>query len=150
MGAVRQSPARRGREGWPSVKALTVRQPYAQAIAAGQKLVENRTRATSYRGPLAIHAGLAWHLDGLEDGRVLDAVGCPLRAWHYDQWPRGVVVAIAQLVDCHRADGCCKPWGDPEAYHWVLADVRVLADPVPAKGRLGLWEIDLGVSEVQR
>jgi len=39
------------------MKALTISQPYASLIASGEKWVENRTWATRYRGPLAIHAG---------------------------------------------------------------------------------------------
>ena len=37
------------------MKALTVKQPWATLILAGEKDVENRTRRTNYRGPLAIH-----------------------------------------------------------------------------------------------
>jgi hypothetical protein len=42
------------------MRAITVRQPWAWAIVHGGKDVENRTRniAGSYRGPVAIHAGL--------------------------------------------------------------------------------------------
>jgi hypothetical protein len=38
-------------------KALTICQPYAELIARGEKVIENRTWPTSYRGPLLIHAG---------------------------------------------------------------------------------------------
>src|SRR3954452_3561016 len=40
------------------MKALTIRQPWAALIMAGSKDVENRVRPTSFRGRLAIHAGL--------------------------------------------------------------------------------------------
>lgn len=35
-----------------------------------------------------------------------------------------------------------RPLGDftPGRYAWLLTDVTPLADPVPAKGRLGLWD----------
>ena len=39
------------------MKALTICQPYAEMIANHEKPIENRTWPTSYRGPLAIHAG---------------------------------------------------------------------------------------------
>ena len=42
------------------MKALTVRQPWASLIAAGVKTIETRSWATSFRGPLAIHAGKRW------------------------------------------------------------------------------------------
>ena len=41
--------------------ALTVRQPYAWLIVAGLKPIENRTWATTYRGPLLIHAAVKPH-----------------------------------------------------------------------------------------
>ncbi len=43
------------------MKALSVRQPFAWAIVHGGKDVENRSWATSYRGPVLIHAGMRWH-----------------------------------------------------------------------------------------
>lgn len=35
-----------------------------------------------------------------------------------------------------------RPYGDfsPGRYAWLLADIEPLAEPVPAKGRQGLWE----------
>lgn len=54
------------------------------------------------------------------------------------------MLAIAHLVDCHPATGCCAPWGeqanvDAPVYHLVLDGVRRLDATVPALGRLGLW-----------
>ncbi len=39
-----------------AIKGLSVRQPFAWAIACAGKTVENRSRMTAYRGLLAIHA----------------------------------------------------------------------------------------------
>lgn len=117
-------------------RALTVRQPWADAITHGTKRTENRTRRTHYRGQLLIHAGAAHDPMGrfvITDWDLLDS------------WPdtRGAIIAVATLTDCHAAtDGCCAPWGFPDTWHWVLEDVRPLATPVPCKGRLGLWTPD--------
>ncbi len=40
------------------MRGLTVRHPYAQAIACGLKRIETRGQRTRYRGRLAIHAAL--------------------------------------------------------------------------------------------
>lgn len=40
------------------MRALTIHGPWAWAIAAGHKTVENRSWTTNYRGTLAIHAGI--------------------------------------------------------------------------------------------
>lgn len=111
-----------------TTKALTVRQPWADAIAHGPKRTENRTRPTKYRGLLLIHAGLTG-----DRAAVLAGISV-------GPDKRGHVIATAQLVGCHQADGqCCGKWGFPDCWHWELADVQALTAPVPAKGQLGLW-----------
>lgn len=45
------------------MKALTLHQPWAMLVERGWKEVETRGWYTSYRGPLAIHAGLRWTED---------------------------------------------------------------------------------------
>lgn len=65
--------------------------------------------------------------------------------------PRGVVVAIATLVDVVPTDGLWIPrlglqeqaFGDygPNRHAWLLDDVVRLPEPVPANGALGLWNL---------
>jgi hypothetical protein len=120
-----------------TVKALTIRQPWADAIVhlvGNPKRTENRTRPTKYRGLVLIHAGLT-------GDRVAVLAGVPVGP---DK--RGAVIGTAQIIGCHPGMGCCAPWGmmqasrsEPPIWHWELADVRPLAAPVPAKGQLGLW-----------
>jgi hypothetical protein len=133
------------------VKALTVKQPWAWAIAHGLKSIENRSRPTKHRGPLAIHAGAAWDRAGAVSPTVIAAArsyryplqyGKPLDAT--EGWFQfRAVIALVDVVDCHRDTGCCRPWGMEGAWHWVLVNPRQLDEPVPAAGRLGLWDIGL-------
>lgn len=140
---------------WRVARALTIHQPYAACIAvAGGKDVENRLWATRYRGPLAIHAGrtrsefalnaaAAMVFHDLEPVQRTYAAAPPhLRAL-------GAVVALAELTDCHPADGCCTPWGevDPDVYHWVLTDIRALSEPVACTGRQRLWTLPVDVAD---
>jgi hypothetical protein len=139
------------------MKALTVKQPWTWAIAHGQKTIENRTWNTTYRGPLAIHAGLAWDKDGARDQRVIRAVikygqpngylmpSCVLP--DVDRFALGAIVAVVDLVDVCEAQEwpsvpCeCGPWAATGQRHWKLANVRVLPETVSCKGRLGLWDL---------
>lgn len=144
------------------MRALTVKQPWAWAIMHGKR-VENRVWQRPFRGTLAIHAGKGWDFDG-EDSPLVQ------RAWrnagndllHLDpkdlQMAMGGVIAVADLVDiCSASAGShlparcdCGPWAARGQYHWQLANVRPLAEPVPCKGALGLWRLPEDVEAAVR
>lgn len=50
------------------MKALTLTQPWASLVASGAKKIETRGWATSYRGPLAIHAAKTLNRETYPDG----------------------------------------------------------------------------------
>lgn len=117
------------------MRVLTVRQPWAWAIIQGGKNVENRSRnvAGSYRGPVAIHAGLTPDTTAQIKWPRCELV--PQEAWKV----RGAVIGVVDLLEVHDARWCCEPWGQWPGEHLVVANPRPLRNPVPAKGRLGLW-----------
>lgn len=137
-----------------AIPAITVKAPWSWAISHGPKRIENRVWQRSYRGSLAIHAGKGWDEDG-EDSPLVQ------RAWReadldiykldpaYREIVLGAVVAVADLVDICGAQmwsfipgGCtCGPWAARGQFHWKLANVRPLAEPVPCRGALGLWTL---------
>lgn len=131
------------------LRALTVRQPWAWAIAAGHKTVENRSWSTFHRGEIAIHAAKRFDPHDLDDARIREALADQITrdAGYYAPEVRhcGYVIAVAELVDVHPDNlWCCAPWGDVRGglvRHWVLANVRQLSHPVPATGRQGLWTL---------
>lgn len=131
------------------MKALTVKQPWAWAIAAGHKDIENRSWITHHRGPLAIHAGLTWDRQGQQECRsVLEDMGVVKPGEQVGErhlLATGAVVAVIDLVDICDDRRCkCSAWAAIGAVHWKLRNARPLAEPVPATGRQGLWDIDLG------
>ncbi len=105
------------------VKAVSVKQPWANLIASGQKTIETRTWSTNYRGELLIVSS--------KSPRIA---------------PAGFGLAIAALVECRpmakhdEAAACCDVY--PNAQAWVLEDIRRI-DPFPVSGRLGLYEVEL-------
>ena len=138
----------------PNIRALTIRQPWASAIAVGAKRIETRSWQTSWRGTLLIHAGLN-----------RSAIRYPAR--HHDTWaalqgkldvddmPLGAIIAIAELADCVATydmvgySGLIKNIGWDELrlgdysdgrYGLVLSNVRALPEPVPCRGKQGLWK----------
>lgn len=117
------------------MKALTIKQPWADAIVHGSKRTENRTwpaPAKHIGTRILIHAGAAYDPMGRFIITDRDAL---------NSWPdvRGAILAVATLTGCHLDEGCCAPWGERQVFHWHLADVSPLAIPVPAKGRLQFW-----------
>lgn len=115
------------------MKALSIRPPWAYAIAHLGKRVENRTWRTNYRGPILIHASSTMRND---DVRTLEAI----IGHKIDKTSlcRGAIIAIADLVDCVDAAQAPSKWTcGPTA--WRLRNVRTLKAPIPASGMLGLW-----------
>jgi hypothetical protein len=139
----------------PEIRGLSVRQPYTSAITFGDKNRENRSWPTSYRGLIALHAAkavewdapdIAWTAAGLTPYRY----GSPREAWTASL-PLGVIIGVAELTGCHHAGDCikggywsysfCSPWSMAAQFHWELSHVRPLAEPIPARGALGLWRL---------
>ena len=116
------------------MKALTIRQPWAGAIAHQTKRVENRTwklPATHEGARILIHAGA-------QPDRHAQVHGDHLDVYSAD-------VAVATITGCHWSDEwqCCGYWAFEKAYHWTLTDVVPLPKPVTdVKGRLGIWTPD--------
>lgn len=98
------------------------------------KDVENRSWTSPYRGLLAIHAGKSVDSDPLAvtTGQRLE-----------QRLPSGCVVATVQLLDVVRDSS--SEWARENCYHWVLSDVRQLAEPVPCVGRQALFKLPLDV-----
>ena len=143
------------------MKAITLWQPWASAVALGLKTVETRSWRTSYRGPLAIHAGRMPVAEVMR-ARPSDGAAASRHRWNWDYFreafrlaaeveledlPRGVVVAMGLLVDCVPAHSAAVsrlqlPWGNfaPRRWAFLLEDVRPLPEPIPARGLVGLWD----------
>jgi len=163
------------------MKALTIWQPWASLKACGAKEFETRNWATSYRGPIAIHAAAisiprvlkqlfplgewSYSPDHEAKTRFLNAVGNAL-LMPMDNLPLGAVIATGELIGCHKivsigwtgsperriawVDGELTPHYPSEQeilfgdwalgrYAWEIRNVQILPEPVPAKGKQGIW-----------
>lgn len=112
------------------LRALSIRQPWAWAIAAGHKSIENRTWTTSYRGPLAVHASRV--IETVAFGEVERLTGTvPINL------ATGAVIAVCHLIDVVTQSD--DAWFSGP-YGWVLADVQPIA-PVMCYGRQSLFTL---------
>jgi hypothetical protein len=107
------------------MRALSIRQPWAWAILAMGKDVENRGWSTDYRGPLLIHASKRWdlHVDDFDPPAEL---------------PTGGIVGVVQLVSVTLVSP--SRWAQPGCWHLVLEDPEPL-DFHPCRGRPGLFDV---------
>jgi len=105
------------------MKALSVKQPWANLIASGEKTIETRIWATGYRGEILIASTKRPNID-----------------------PAGYGIAIATLADCrpmtHQDEAAAHCILYPQAFAWVLRDIRRIA-PFPVRGALGLFDVDV-------
>lgn len=127
------------------MKALTLWQPYAQAIVLGLKKYETRSWATKHRGLIAIHCSV----------KPLSKEYKELASKYEisDKLQYGKIVVICDLLDCifmtdefiKQQNQTEKDFGDWRIgrYAWKLKIVKVFKEPVIAKGYQGIWNTNL-------
>lgn len=127
------------------MRAISLHQPYASAIALKLKRIETRGWDTKYRGPLAIHAAKRWSRNQIEFTTTEHALGrLPARV------PLGAIVAVCELVDVQytvdletQVSAIERLYGDyePGRFGWILDNVRALAEPIPYLGKQGFFSV---------
>ena len=123
------------------MRAITIQQPGAELILQGRKTIELRTWAISHRGRIAIHAGKRVKREaGAAHG--LDA----------DSLPRGALVGTVEIMDVTEFDQAS--WQALRDHHlspgdfpgdvvgWQLANPQRLPQPIPWRGRMGIFYVD--------
>lgn len=116
-----------------NVRALSVRQPWAQLILNGVKPVENRTWRSSWRGLLVIHASRGWD-DSATDLAASLNLPVPQRC-------EPGYLGVVELTDIHPGGDCCGPWGEWDVWHWRIVRPYRFVTAVPARGRLGVFQL---------
>lgn len=149
------------------MKTLTLTQPWAQLVANGSKKIETRSWSTKYRGPLAIHAAKgfpSWARKTCYDRFFVEALFDDYDG-RWQSLPTGAILATCELVEVVKINTRYastttkfvtfrglqwslgareRAFGDfsINRYMWLLDDVEILPEPIPAKGALGLWEFE--------
>ncbi len=107
-------------------KALSLKQPIANWVMEGKKTIETRKWTTPYRGDIVICSS---------QKPDIHPAGCAL----------GIVELyhIEPMQRAHEKAACVKVY--PRANSWFIRNVRRFENPIPVKGRLGLFGLDLQV-----
>ena len=127
------------------MRAISLWQPWATAIAVGVKSIETRHWKTDYRGPLAIHAAKRFDKHQREFAQTEHTLGrLP------GSLPLGAIVAVVTLKDCqptaelvHEVSPIERIFGDFHRgrWAWLLEDIRSLDEPIPFAGRQGFFNV---------
>ncbi len=135
------------------MKALSIRQPWATLLCLRIKRYETRTWKTDYRGPIALHAGAVF--DAASRRLCFEP---PLADWlrkagyhNPRSLPRGQIIGTAILADCIPTEKLRslsakeRRLGDFSRGRWAwrFTDIKRLKRPLPAKGQLSLFNLDL-------
>lgn len=154
------------------MKAITLYQPWASAIAVGLKHFETRSWRTQYRGPLAIHAAKE------TPSRVIKAMGesnyLALQAdvqiaspeEGFPALPTGCIVTTGILAAClyttepaifrgfdAESERIDRAFGDfsPGRFAWRLDHVKINGFiPIPCRGAQGLWDVPQDIEALIR
>lgn len=158
------------------MKALSLLQPWASLIAIGAKKIETRSWYTRYRGPLAIHAAKkTFNTNSYLDRELYpfaDALVLP-DIFSFDTLPYGCIIATCNLVDVRYMlqgklfryeNGAIVAGGEipmpgelelsfgdyaPGRFAWISEDIKMLKNPIPAKGHQSLWNWEPPGGELQ-
>lgn len=143
------------------MKVLSLIQPYATLIALNEKRIETRSWKTNYRGELYIHAS-----------KKIDQIMYREPFWSVlkstliesSELLTGMIIAKCNLIDCEKIlinrdyagyavlenssreiSGNEYHFGDytPGRWAWILEDIEMLKEPIPAKGKLSIWNYEM-------
>jgi predicted transcriptional regulator len=130
-------------------KCLSVSQPFAELIVKGKKTIELRSWNTSFRGEFLVHAPLKI--------RISD---CKRLGINSSTLTRGAIVGKAKLYDV-KIYKTKKEWQADKKYHFadcefsgsrygfMLKGAKSFAIPIPHKGQLGFFDINLKASKIK-
>lgn len=152
----------------PTIKVISLWQPWATLMAAGYKRIETRSwppRGLKSGQLVAIHAAKRWTEDErdicIDDPYFRRYLTLAQRRglWDFERPPLGCVVAVARYQEAISTDaintvnlpGAYQPqlvisyredaFGNygPDRYGWVFSEVRPL-EPIPLRGMQGIFD----------
>ena len=120
-----------------NMKALSLKQPYAELVVSGRKKIELRKWDTKFRGEFLIHASKSSDLSAMQK-------------FGFEQLPLCCIVGKAELINVKKYNNkkeftddsnlhlANSEWGD---YGFILRNARRLKE-IKCNGKLGFWNFD--------
>ena len=124
------------------MKCLSVSQPFANLIISGKKTIELRKWNTNFRGEFLIHAPIKIRTDDCKRLKITKKL------------VTGAIVGKAELYDMKKYNTIKEVKADQKLhfaskehfdkkYGFLLKNTKVLRVPIPCKGKLGFFEVDV-------
>lgn len=125
------------------MKVLTIREPWASLIINDYKKYEFKSWKTNYRGKILIHTSQKIEKEMLSRFKDYN-LNCV----------NGSIIGEAELTDCilvdeefnqnlRKTDNVVYGKSNHvEKYAWKLENIKKYDEPIPMKGKLGLWNIE--------
>lgn len=139
------------------MKALTIKQPWAQLIVEGVKDIENRSWKTNFRGRVYVHAAKSIPKKGssiilnIEQFELVKTLNGSLSDQISDNnYITSAIIGEVDIVDCvinHHSIWAQKSYpSEIFIYNWVLANPVKYDQPIlNVKGALSFWQPDINL-----
>lgn len=133
------------------MKAISLRQPWADLILQGRKTLELRSWQVSHRGTLAIHVS-----------QTVEREACQAFGMDPDRIPSGALIGTVDLTgivalseadyEARKDEHLAAGWFNYKMplFGWELANPRPLAEPVPMRGHMQLFNVPDPLDTVER
>jgi hypothetical protein len=122
------------------LKCLSLRQPYAELVVDGRKIIETRRWNTNFRGKFLIHAS-----------KAIDKQSATLLNIDSSKLTRGTVLGLAFLYGVKKYPGKEDFLADKDKhfsinfsapkYGFLLRGAKKLNKPIPVLGQLGFFDV---------
>ena len=124
------------------MKCLSVSQPFANLIISGKKIIELRSWNTNFRGEFLIHAPIKIRNDDCKRLKIKEKL------------VTGAIIGKAELYQVKKYDSIKEVKIDRKlhlsskefrnkTFGFLLKNPRSLRIPIPWKGQLGYFDVDL-------
>lgn len=124
------------------MKVISIKEPFATLIKDGVKIYETRSWKTNYRGEVYIHASIS-----LSKAENVSSANKYLKS----SINPGHILCKCELIDCipmteefikyikEKTNESDYGKYSEGRFAWQLKLLEVLDEPIPAKGKLGIW-----------
>ena len=130
------------------LKCLSISQPFADLIISGKKIIELRKWNTNFRGEFLIHAPIKIRTEDCKRLKINKKL------------VTGAIVGKAELYEVKKYNSDKEIKADQKfhldsknfhnkTYGFMLKNAKSLRIPIPCKGQLGFFEIDLPKTKIK-